>query len=255
LEYTQKEADRETDLQYFEKRFLSPAARFLSTDSYFACIPRPPYLTTSRPTYTTPNDLNLYAYCNNNPLRKTDRTGLAPGDLYTSPDAAASDAMAEGNPKSIADNREYGGLICKGANSTVQATTPKAGAGASFNPSSVSCPVGTEKVGDYHLHGDYSTIGATGPVRTADPARDQYNSDDWSPTDLNGILDDAVDRSVKAMVANFQNPVAKPDLKQDYRGYLGTPSGTFKVYAPFTSVRANLVIDPTKFRYNPPAVK
>ena len=110
-------------------------------------------------------------------------------------------------------------------------------------------------MGDYHLHGDYSTIGPTGPVRTADPARDQYNSDNWSEQDLKGIVSDAVDRSVKAMVDNFRNPVAHPDFKQDYRGYLGTPSGTFKVFAPFAALRANLVIDPNLFRYKPAAPK
>ena len=254
-QFTQKEADRETSLQYFEKRFLSPIARFLSTDSYFACIPRPPYLTTSRPTYATPNDLNLYAYCNNNPLRKTDRTGLAPGDLYTSSDAAAGDALTAANAKSIPDNKEYGGLICKSANNTFQATSPSTGTGTSFNPSAVSCPTGTEKVGDYHTHGDYSTIGSSGPVRTTDPSKDQYGSDDFSATDIEGIRKDAIDRAVPAMVANFQNPVANPDFKQDYKGYLGTPSGTFKMYAPFTGVRANLVIDPNKFRYKPPGSK
>ena len=74
-------------------------------------------------------------------------------------------------------------------------------------------------------------------------------------TDIPGIIQDAVDRSVKAMVANFMNPVANPDFKQDYKGYLGTPSGTFKSYAPFTGVRANLVIDPNKFRFKPAGSK
>jgi RHS repeat-associated protein len=253
-QFTQKEADRETSLKYFEKRFLLPIARFLSTDSYFACIPRPPYLTTSRPTYTSPNDLNLYAYCNNNPLRKTDRTGLAPGDLYTTSDAAASDAMTAANAKSIPDNKEYGGLICKGPNNTFQATTPTSGSGTGFNPSSVSCPTG-ERVGDYHTHGNYSLIGASGPVATGDPTRDDYDSDNFSTTDLDGIRDDAVKRAAPALAAQFLNPVANPDLKQDYKGYVGTPSGTFKYYAPFTGVRANLVVDPTKYRYTPPASK
>jgi RHS repeat-associated protein len=254
-QYTQKESDKETYLQCFEKRFLAPTARFLSADPYFACLTRPPYLATSRPTYTSPNDLNVYAYCNNNPMRKTDRQGLAPGDLYTSGDAAASDAMTEANPKSISENREYGGLVCKGANNTYQATSPATGTGTTFNPSAVSCPTGTEKVGDYHTHGQYSTIGRSGPVATADPTKDQYNSDNFSQTDLDGIADDAVKRSAAAIVQSFLHPVSNPDFKQDYKGYLGTPSGTFKTYAPFTGVRANLVIDPTKFRYNPPASK
>ncbi len=254
-QFTQKESDRESSLEYFDKRFLSPVARFLSPDPYFACVPRPPYLAAARPTYDSPGDLNLYAYCNNNPLRKTDRTGLKPGDLYTSSDAAASDALSDANPKSITANREYGGLICKDASGAFQATTPGTGTGTSFNPGAVSCPTGTEKVGDYHTHGTYSTIGSSGPVATADPSKDEYNSDNFSDTDIKGIRKDAVDRAVPAMVANFQNPVANPDLKQDYKGYLGTPSGTFKMYAPFTGVRANLVIDPSKYVYKAPATK
>ncbi|HKX61556.1 MAG TPA: DUF4329 domain-containing protein, partial [Verrucomicrobiae bacterium] len=194
-------------------------------------------------------------YCNNNPLRKTDKSGLAPGDLYTTSDAAASDALTDANAKSIPANTEYGGLICKDANSTFQATKPSSGTGTGFNPGSVSCPTGTEKVGDYHTHGDYSTKGPTGPVATKDPTKDAYNSDNFSRTDIKGIVNDAVKRHVDAVVSLFTNPTANPDLKMDYKGYLGTPSGTFKVFAPWTGVQGNLVVDPTKFRYTPPASK
>src|SRR5262249_46455692 len=158
------------------------------------------------------------------PLRKTDRLGLAPGDLYTSSDAAASDALSAGNAKSISENKEYGGLICKGANNTFQATTPTIGTGDSFTPGLVSCPTGTEKVGDYHMHGNYSVKGADGkPVATGDPKRDSYNSDNFSEPDLDGIRQDSITRAAPAIAANRRDPTANPDKKQDYKGYLGTP--------------------------------
>ncbi len=247
--FTQKESDRESNLHYFEKRYLGPTARFLGPDPFFASITRPPCLAASKPVYTSPGDLNLYAYCNNNPVRKTDRQGLAPGDLYIRADAAAADAMADANPKSIADNKEYGGLICKDSNNNYQATKPTTGTGTSFDYRALSCPTGTENVGDYHTHGNYSLAGVSGPVATGDPARDDYNSDNMSQADIRTTVQDAVRRHVDAVTSYVKNPVGKPDFKQDYKSYLATPSGTFKVYAPFVGPPKNLVIKPSDYRF------
>ena len=67
-------------------------------------------------------------------------------------------------------------------------------------------------MGDYHTHGDYSTVDPkTGKaVRTNDPSKDQFNSDNFSTQD-------------KA-----------DNTKQGYPGYLGTPSGTFRKFDPAT---------------------
>jgi len=127
---------------------------------------------------------------------------------------AAKAALTEANPTSIKENTEYGGLIYRDASGRYGYTAPSAGSGTGFNPAAVPLPDGTTRVGDYHTHGDYSTADAFGhPVRTADPSLDGFNSDQFSGTDLRGIASDAAG-----------NP--------DYRGYLGTPSGTFLQYDP-----------------------
>jgi uncharacterized Zn-binding protein involved in type VI secretion len=142
--------------------------------------------------------------------------GQPSAQSFASQEAAAIAALSEANPQSIAANQEYGGLIYRNADGTYGYTVPSPGDGTSFNPSSVSAPPGATVVGDYHTHGDYSVSGADGnPQRTSDPARDDYNSDNFSRSDIRGIRNDAAG-----------NP--------DYRGYLGTPSGTFREYNPHT---------------------
>ena len=68
-------------------------------------------------------------------------------------------ALNEGNSPSIAQNREFGGLIYRNADGTYGYTEPSPGTGASFDPTSVSAPAGATVVGDYHTHADYSTVG------------------------------------------------------------------------------------------------
>jgi type VI secretion system VgrG family protein len=139
-----------------------------------------------------------------------------PGSLgpYGSQDEAARAGLASANPTSIGDNREYGGLIYKDpATGAYYSTNPRPGTGASFDPSKVTTPPGSTTVGDYHTHGDYSTVGADGnPVR-ADKSQDGYNSDNFSGTDKRGIASDGAGTP-------------------GYAGYLGTPSGGFRKYDP-----------------------
>jgi hypothetical protein len=52
-------------------------------------------------------------------------------------------------------------------------------------------------------------------VRTSDPAQDDFNSDQFSPTDKTGITADGAG-----------NP--------GYSGYLGTPSGAYRKFDPAT---------------------
>ena len=135
---------------------------------------------------------------------------------------AARAALNQANPVSIRENTEYGGLIYRNPDGTYGHTAPSKGTGTGFNPSAVSIPPGTTLVGDYHTHGDYSTADASGnPVRTSDPARDDYNSDGFSAADLRGIGNDG-----------RGNP--------DYRGYLGTPSGTFLQHDPHSGTTSRL---------------
>ena len=138
---------------------------------------------------------------------------------YASADAAARAALAVANPKSIADNTEYSGLVYKGSDGKYYTTGPAKGTDQGADPlRQAPAPAGTTVVGDYHTHGDYSTADpVTGAaVRTADPSKDQFNSD------------------------NFSSQDKSDNRKVGYPGYLGTPSGTFRKYDPATGADTTL---------------
>lgn len=143
--------------------------------------------------------------------------GGNPGPVFDTQDEAARAALEAANPQSIKDNLEYGGMIYKDKNGKYGYTGPAKGTDAGFNPTDAPIPPGTTAAGDYHTHGDYSTIDPVTKkaVRTSDPTKDDYNSDNFSQTDKNGITNDAKG-----------NP--------GYKGYLGTPSGKFKQFDPAT---------------------
>jgi len=143
---------------------------------------------------------------------------------YASRDDAARAALDEANPQSIDDNLEYGGLIYRdNATGKYGYSGPIRGTDQGVNPSDAPIPPGTELVGDYHTHADYSTYdSATGKaVRTNDPAKDEFNSDNFSQGDFDGIDADSAGKS-------------------GYKGYLGTPSGDYKVYDPGTKTTSPL---------------
>jgi hypothetical protein len=85
------------------------------------------------------------------------------------------------------------------------------------DPYEIPLPPDTEQVGDYHTHADYSQVDKkTGSaIKTGDPAKDDFNSDNFSYQDIRGITADG--HGVNG-----------------YQGYLRTPSGQFKVYDPAT---------------------
>ncbi|MGF1461634.1 MAG: DUF4329 domain-containing protein [Maricaulaceae bacterium] len=133
---------------------------------------------------------------------------------FATQEEAAVAALNAANPQSITANKEFGGFIYRTTSGRYGYTNPSPGTGDGFDPSSVTPPSGTAVVGDYHTHGDYSTVGADGtPQRISDPSQDQYNSDGFSQADLRGIRNDAAG-------------------DPGYRGYLGTPSGSFYEYDP-----------------------
>ncbi len=140
----------------------------------------------------------------------------APGSAngpFDSADDAARAALNSANPQSIKDNTEYSGLIYQGSDGKYYYTGPAKGTDQGANPlRDAPAPAGSTVVGDYHTHGDYSTADPTtgAAIRTSDPSKDQFNSDNFSSQDK---LD---------------------NQKQGYPGYLGTPSGTFRKYDPAT---------------------
>jgi Domain of unknown function (DUF4329) len=146
-----------------------------------------------------------------------------PAGGFATQDEAARAALTTANPRSIADNREYAGLIYRGSGGRYYYTGPIAGNDQGANPHNAPAPAGAQVVGDYHTHGDYSTADPTtgAAVRTSDPARDDFNSDQFSTTDKRGIARDGA---------------ATPG----YAGYLGTPGGTFRKYDPSTGSDTSL---------------
>jgi RHS repeat-associated protein len=67
--FVQKETDYESQLQYFDARFyISTLARFLTTDPLLQQVDNNSLL--------KPQDLNVYAYCNSDPVNYHDLTGL-----------------------------------------------------------------------------------------------------------------------------------------------------------------------------------
>jgi hypothetical protein len=137
---------------------------------------------------------------------------------YGVQDSAARAALNEANPQSISDNLEYGGLIYQ-LGGDYHFTSPLKGTATGFSPSMARqlVPQGALVVGDYHTHGDYSRVVNGNPMRTR-AALDQFNSDHFSTSDILGIQSDG--RGIPT-----------------YRGYLGTPSGVFRVFDPATGTQ------------------
>jgi len=146
---------------------------------------------------------------------------------FATQEEAARAALNEANPQSITTNLEVGGLVYRDANGRYGYTAPLQGTVDGFNPGAVTVPPGTTVVGDYHTHADYSVPNATGGgTRTSDPGNDGYGSDGFSQPDRTGIAADAAGNA-------------------DYRGYLGTPGGTFHEYNPATNTTRTIPGSPS----------
>jgi RHS repeat-associated protein len=168
-------------------------------------------------------DYNIYRYCHNDPVNKTDPLGLAPGDPFDSIEDAARDVHSFINPTSIRQNAEYGSVIYRVGDHFFASPTFTNGSGTKVvvgAPSDKSrIPEGVRqsatRVGDYHDHGDYSkkitnpTNGRSTIVRTSkseDPKSDHPSEPDRS----------------RAESIQKTNP--------EYRFFLGTPSKELKEY-------------------------
>ena len=91
--------DAETKLYYLHSRYYDPVVgRFLNADAYAS-------------TGQGILGRNMFAYCNNEPVNKTDFTGNDPGDLFDTMDEAARDFAFYINETSINEDCEYGSFI------------------------------------------------------------------------------------------------------------------------------------------------
>jgi hypothetical protein len=78
-----------------------------------------------------------------------DSLGLKPGDCYRTADIAAANAIAEINPTSINQDREYGGWIYRMPNGFYSYTAPLRGGQHSVYPGERV----SDALGIYHTHG------------------------------------------------------------------------------------------------------
>ncbi|ECG8592444.1 DUF4329 domain-containing protein, partial [Salmonella enterica subsp. salamae] len=114
-------------------------------------------------------------------------------DKFDSIDSAAYDALNKINSKSICEDREYAGLICKDNSGKYFSTEPKYGGRKTSWPFKSPCPDGTKKISAYHTHGADS--------------HGEYWDEIFSEDDKNLV------KSKENDIESF---------------YLGTPDGAFK---------------------------
>lgn len=133
------------------------------------------------------------------------------------------------NRKSISENKEYAGQIYKNPDGTYGYTDPVQGTGDESHPSSSPTPSGTDVVGNYHTHGDYSVLTDQGLTRASsvpgagDPATIDAEADNFSNGDL---------QQYQQMNQRYPG----------FTGYLGTPSGNMRSFDPTTG--KNSIIGP-----------
>ena len=206
---------------------LSVLALLLSSPSQAALVsaapaPLPPATSENASTafLNDGSESRIGLLCHNDPVNKTDPTGLDPGDPFTTIEGAVRDVHSFINPTSISQNRRYGSVIYQGANGKFYASTPFTNNAEGHvkvgGPTDNSrLPDGGHRAGDYHTHGDYSkkitnpTNGRSAIVRTSkseDPKSDHPSEPDQS----------------RAGSIQKTNP--------EYRFFLGTPSKELKEY-------------------------
>ena len=147
---------------------------------------------------------------------------LGPSGEYSSPAEAAAAGVESVNQQSIQENREYGGFIM------IDPLTGKYYATTAYTlGQSASWGFTYERerdilqVGDYHTHGDYSSLDQNGDIVATTKNLDQFDSDNFS---ARGLTSDK--EMTSALVAKFG--------LVNYNIFLGTPSGVIKQWSPTT---------------------
>jgi hypothetical protein len=145
--------------------------------------------------------MNPYAYAVNNPLQFIDVNGFDPlspalldfveknmralygpafeGESFSTRDAAPIYALTYIIETSIAEDIEYGGMICRDSNGNYFATWRVRGTRDSCTPSNSPCPRGSTTVAAYHTHG--------APPKNGGNYKEKFSSFDESQARTAGI--------------------------------------------------------------------
>ncbi|WP_318393283.1 RHS repeat-associated core domain-containing protein, partial [Enterobacter sp.] len=183
--------DAETGLYYNRHRYYDPAqGRYITQDPI-----------------GLEGGINAYAYPLN-PVINIDPLGLY-NYKSNNIDDVGKYALAMCNAKSISENKEYGGLICKKEGIYYPQSPIKSENHSGIDLIKIKCPEGFERVGDYHTHGFYSD--EKGNITTKE--NDAYKSLEFSRRDIRN---------------SYMNGMGK----KEYSSYLGTPNGTYLKYNP-----------------------
>jgi RHS repeat-associated protein len=193
------EKDSQTGLCYARHRYYAPAiGRFITAD---------PYSGSAHP--SKPDSWNRYAFVLNDPINKTDPSGLAPGkqnacagSSYTGANARQNTAEAAVMNVSTATadyDNEYGGEIFENTSTGAYSfQSPQ----TTYSPDSVSWkytdPPGTKAVAAYHTH----TSGLT---------------DDFSAADINQVMTSGLPYYLGAADGTF----AELTVQEAYIAYAG----------------------------------
>jgi RHS repeat-associated protein len=201
---------READspgLYYYRARYYSPQLPgFISED----------------PIGFAGGQLSFYAAFASDPIDYVDALGLNPGDPFSTPGAAAVDALNYLRGPTAANSTEYAGLIYKAGNS-YYATTPVQGdydSSTPFNPQAeqqVTNAAGMP-VGDYHTHPYIHLV--NGKPTPGTEQNTSFLTNCFSDTDI-----------------DFSNKAGK--IFHPFTAYLGTPKGIL-TYTPSTGAFGHL---------------
>ena len=154
------------------------------------------------------DQINLYAYVNNDPANLNDALGLAPGDPYRSPRDATVDWQNSTNPRSIRENKEYNGATYELRGRYY--STPGARTGVTGGTTRIPLPPGARVVEEMHTHGDYTRVDHHENRVRSDRHGDRFASDEVNSEDQTR--------------ANNNHRVVT----------VGTPSGMYQRYDPAT---------------------
>jgi RHS repeat-associated protein len=192
--------DKETNLHYnYFRTYDSGIGRYLRGD------PLGLIMTGRRTTATQLNHLYLYSVAD--PVRRSDPTGLDPGDKFPSESAAAEDAANYVRRIFSAQIWEFGGWIYLNSDCKTYSYTAPGTSNTSTQVDLGPQPSGVDVTADYHSH--VPNIGTTTYIGLPGGGfADAPNQNGFSPTDING----------------YEN--------EGNTGYLITPNQGVKTYVP-----------------------